>query len=43
VTEQLCAIANDTAQGRVISVLEGGYNLEALAASVAAHLDGLSR
>ena len=42
VTERLCGIANDTAQGRVISVLEGGYNLNALQDCAAAHLDGLS-
>ena len=32
-TERLC----DFAQGRVVSTLEGGYDLDALAASVAAH------
>ncbi len=42
VTEKLCAIANVSAQGRVISVLEGGYNLDALRESVAAHLDAMS-
>ncbi len=42
VTEKLCDIANQSAQGRVISVLEGGYDLDALRASVAAHLDALS-
>lgn len=41
VTERLCEIANQTAQGRVISVLEGGYNLNALKDSVAVHLDAL--
>ena len=41
VTEQLCAIADQSAQGRVISVLEGGYHLDALKESAAAHLDAL--
>ena len=38
VTQRLCDIADDHAQGRIISTLEGGYDLDALAASVAAHL-----
>ncbi|PZO87940.1 MAG: acetoin utilization protein [Micavibrio aeruginosavorus] len=42
VTEQLCAIADQTAQGRVASILEGGYDLEALKASVSAHLAALA-
>ncbi len=37
-TEMLCDIADDHAQGRVVSTLEGGYDLDALAASVAAHV-----
>ncbi len=37
-TQQTLAIAADYCEGRVISVLEGGYNLPALAASVAAHV-----
>ncbi len=41
VTAQLCAIADKCAAGRVISILEGGYNLGALRASVAAHLDAM--
>jgi acetoin utilization deacetylase AcuC-like enzyme len=32
------AIAQQYCRGRLVSVLEGGYNLEALAASVEAHL-----
>jgi acetoin utilization deacetylase AcuC-like enzyme len=42
VTQKLCAVAEASAQGRVISVLEGGYDLPALKASVAAHLDALA-
>jgi acetoin utilization deacetylase AcuC-like enzyme len=34
-------IAEQTCQGRIVSVLEGGYNLEALARSVAAHINVL--
>ncbi len=37
-TQQLIAIANDCCQGRVISVLEGGYDLNALAECVASHV-----
>ena len=32
------AVAERHAQGRIVSCLEGGYNLGALARSVAAHL-----
>ncbi len=32
------ALAERHAQGRIVSCLEGGYNLGALARSVAAHL-----
>ena len=38
ITGQLCDLAERHAGGRLVSVLEGGYNLEALAASVAAHV-----
>jgi acetoin utilization deacetylase AcuC-like enzyme len=38
ITQQLCDIADASANGRVVSILEGGYNLDALAASVAAHI-----
>ncbi len=38
ITEQLLAVAERHAQGRIVSCLEGGYNLGALARSVAAHL-----
>ncbi len=38
VTEQIMDIANEYAEGRIVSVLEGGYELPALARSVAAHL-----
>jgi acetoin utilization deacetylase AcuC-like enzyme len=38
ITEQIMAVARRWSQGRVVSCLEGGYNLSALARSVAAHL-----
>ena len=41
ITDELLAIAAETAQGRVVSVLEGGYDLDALASSVAVHVKGL--
>ncbi|MEM7075238.1 MAG: histone deacetylase family protein [Pseudomonadota bacterium] len=41
VTRELCGIASRHAQGRVVSCLEGGYDLNALAASGAAHVDAL--
>ena len=37
-TARLCDLADKHAQGRVVSCLEGGYDLEALTASVAAHV-----
>jgi acetoin utilization deacetylase AcuC-like enzyme len=40
-TERLLEIADQYAGGRLMSVLEGGYNLEALAASVSEHLSTL--
>jgi acetoin utilization deacetylase AcuC-like enzyme len=38
ITQQICAVANKHAQGRIVSSLEGGYNLSALGRSVEAHL-----
>jgi acetoin utilization deacetylase AcuC-like enzyme len=38
VTEQIQAIAAEYAQGRIVSVLEGGYEPTALGRSVAAHI-----
>jgi acetoin utilization deacetylase AcuC-like enzyme len=37
-TRQLMAIADDCCRGRVVSTLEGGYDLGALAASAGAHV-----
>ena len=40
-TAQLVAIAERHARGRIVSSLEGGYDLDALAASVVAHVAAL--
>ena len=40
-TQQLCKIADEICGGRVVSALEGGYDLDALAEVVAAHVDAL--
>jgi acetoin utilization deacetylase AcuC-like enzyme len=37
-TAQLCALADRVCGGRIVSTLEGGYDLSALAASAAAHV-----
>ena len=42
VTEQLLLVAAESAERRVVSILEGGYVLSALARSVTAHLKVLS-
>jgi acetoin utilization deacetylase AcuC-like enzyme len=41
VTEEIVALADQYAGGRVVSALEGGYNLEALASSALVHLESL--
>ena len=43
ITEALCDLADAHAGGRVVSTLEGGYDLVALVASTAAHVDVLMR
>ena len=43
VTKKLMEIADASAQGRIVSVLEGGYDLQGLARSVAAHVTALMR
>lgn len=40
-TRMATAMANQSAGGRVLSLLEGGYNLNALADSVAKHIEAL--
>ena len=40
-TERLCEIAEECCEGRLVSTLEGGYDLKALADSVKAHVTKL--
>ena len=42
ITRRIMAVAAEHSQGRIVSCLEGGYNLSALARSVAAHLKVLA-
>jgi len=42
ITTALCGLAQDHAGGRVVSVLEGGYDLAALSEGVAAHAAALA-
>lgn len=42
ITEKLCALADKHCGGKVVSVLEGGYNLEALKESASAHIKALA-
>jgi acetoin utilization deacetylase AcuC-like enzyme len=42
VTRELMKIATESAQGRIVSMLEGGYDLSALARSVVAHLRAMA-
>lgn len=40
-TEEVCAVADKFCDGRVVSVLEGGYDLPSLAGSARAHVQAL--
>lgn len=42
ITQQVMAIADQYAQGRIVSFLEGGYNLDALGRSAFAHIQALT-
>lgn len=42
VTSQMVALAKETASGRIVSMLEGGYVMSSLARSVGAHLRALA-
>ena len=42
-TEELMRLADRHCGGRIVSVLEGGYDLQGLAMSVAAHVDALMK
>jgi len=41
ITGQICDLATDSCQGRVASILEGGYDLQALATASRAHVEAL--
>ena len=43
ITERICDIANRHCDGRIVSALEGGYNLDALGRSAVAHVGVLLR
>lgn len=43
VTQHLCKLADKYAQGRIVSALEGGYELPALGRSAAAHIKALMK
>jgi acetoin utilization deacetylase AcuC-like enzyme len=43
VTRQIVEVADRYAGGRIVSTLEGGYNLDALARSVSAHVRALCK
>ena len=43
ITERLMQVASEHANGRIVSSLEGGYNLSALGRSAAAHVKALAR
>jgi acetoin utilization deacetylase AcuC-like enzyme len=40
-TEAICKVAEESCGGRIVSTLEGGYHLDALASSAAAHVRAL--
>ncbi len=42
ITRELCRVADEVCEGRVVSTLEGGYDLQALANSAKAHVEELS-
>ena len=42
-TAEICAIADTLCDGRVVSTLEGGYDLNALSASAKAHVQELMK
>jgi len=41
ITRELMKVADETAAGRIVSVLEGGYSMEGLASGTAAHVRAL--
>jgi acetoin utilization deacetylase AcuC-like enzyme len=42
ITEEISDLATDSCQGRVVSILEGGYDLQALATASRSHVQGLA-
>ena len=42
-TKIMLEIANFAGDGRLVSILEGGYNLKGLASAVQVHMDELSK
>lgn len=42
ITQRVMEVASETASGRIVSFLEGGYNLSALGRSVTAHVKALA-
>lgn len=42
-TEKVCSLANKHCMGKIVSVLEGGYNLSAIAESAVAHVKAMRR
>jgi acetoin utilization deacetylase AcuC-like enzyme len=42
ITDEICDLATDNCHGRVASILEGGYNMEALASASRSHVQGLA-
>ena len=43
ITAELCKIADELCQGRIVSTLEGGYDLNALAEATRAHVEELMK
>ena len=43
ITQQIMSVADASAEGRIVSILEGGYSLPALARSATAHVKELMR
>ena len=41
ITKELLGVANECCDGKIVSTLEGGYDMEALSDSVAAHVRAL--
>jgi acetoin utilization deacetylase AcuC-like enzyme len=43
ITQRMMEVAAEFGEGRIVSTLEGGYNLSALARSVGAHVKALAQ